>query len=851
MNPQQNDKDFDKLVTSAIGRDDLNFDFDKWKTDHQAEIEQYEAQSRPTAGPGILSAVLRSRIGKLALAAAALMMFAVLLNRDGQSVAWAQVVEKFRSVPFFSASIYIKVDGAASEPKQMEVWMSRDGRSRLRVGKQVIFGKNGKVTKAFDITTRSQTKPDDMAAFFLQKLGEADELSLDSVIKVMFRGEMQEVTPLINPNAVISQDVVVFDVDIPHTPEWVRIWALRESRLPIRLKIWDPRNGDSTDAIFEYSREQADEFFDPNAFEKLTHSPKAISRVAFAYAYLKDPGGKQITPEDMFKKSGYHMPEIKHAGITPDGAVWVIADKGMNQSPEGRHFYGFSRIADDLGRDYQRVYSSHRTATDQSMNVFVPIDYPFDKRMPKKITLTCQDDSVVHLKQEVVGAVDLTEWKQDQLWPDDTISSSEQQFATTLAREHFNAKRYDQAERVLATIEGQPEDNPAALQREQIHLEMLNNQHKTDEALALAERLIPLLEKRYTAWKGYAPNAYVFSDCLLALTYAGKLDQVKQTWQRIRSIKPDLKPELNDAARKHIREAMESSYEMCLRHIVPDISRKAHLTIDQINDLFDIDVKKNEIFKHYTFWDWNPEFEKPEYKNWERHLEELAEHYKTNPLPESMELLKHEKKEEYRTRFIKMPGIEGYLVDLYNRPLMNYACFYNYPESAGRLRMEGQIPDIDLGHDLIYKDGTHQQQRIRFLLDQFGLEIIEVNEPRTVWIARHDGREIKDYMLVRAPVPYDASGKTKTGVMSSASNGGFDFDYLFTNYMWWQNKTYKADCIIIVNETGITDRVSRDGPNWEGPEAPEMARKWFKDEMDVTFTEETRTLTTWVIRKKQ
>jgi len=851
MNPPQNDKDLDKLVTSAIGRDDLDFDFDKWKTEHQAEIADYNAQSRRASGPSILSAIMRSRIGKVALAAAALMMVAVLFNRD-QSIAWAQVVEKFRSVSLFSAAIYIK-DNATAEPQQMELWMSRDGRTRVRVGRQVVFGKDGAVTRAFDVQRRIATEPDEMAAMFLRKIGEADEFSLDSIIKVMFRGEMREVTPLINPSAVISQDMVVFDVDIPHTPEWVRIWALRESRLPIRLKIWDPRNGESTEAIFEYSREQADEFFDPNAFEELMDSPQAVSRVNFAYAYLKDPGGRQITPEDMFKKSGYHMPEIKHVGITPDGALWVIADNGSNRTPQGRHFYGFSGIADDLGREYQRVYSSHRTATDQSMNVFVPIDYPFDKRTPKKITLTCQDDSLVHLKQDVVGSVVLTEWKQEQLWPDDTISSSEQRLATTLARGHFNAKRYDQAERVLATIEGQPEDNPAALKREQIHLEMLNNQHKTDEALALAERLIPLLEKRYWNWKGLepTPSVSVFTDCILALAYAGKMDEVKQSWQRIKSIKTRIHPELTRADRKSIEENIQRSFDECLRVIVPKVSSKTHLTVEQLGDIFDTDVKKNEVFKHYVFWDWNPEFEKPEYKNWERHLEELAEHYKTNPLPETMELLEHKKKEEYRTRFIKMPGIEGYFARPYNCSLKDGVCFYNYPESAGRLRIEDEITDIELAHDLIYKDGTNQQQRIRFLLDQFGAEIVEVNEPRTVWVARHDGREIKDYKEVRAPVPYDAGAKTKAGMMSSASASGSDFDHLFTQYMCWQNKTYKADCIIIVNETGITGPVSRECPNWEGPEAPEIARKWFKDELGVDFTEETRTLKTWVIRKKQ
>ncbi len=789
------------------------------------------------------------RVAELAAAASIIIgVFVGIYHWTGSNVAWADVVDKFRSIPFFSASIYIKMDGAIAEPKQMELWMSRDGRSRIRVGKQVIFGDNGKVSKAFDITTRSQTEPDEMATVFLERIGEADEFSLDSIIKVMFRGEMKDVTPLVNPDAVISRDVVVFDVDIPQTPDWVRIWALRESRLPVRVKIWDPRNGRSTDAIFEYSREQADEFFDPNAFEKLIHSRQASSRVNFAYAYLTDPGGRQITPEDMFEQAGYHMPVIKHVGITPDGAVWVIADKGYNRTPSGYPIYGFSKIEDDLGREYRRVYASHRTATDQSMDVFVPLDYPFDKRRPKKIALTCQAERPMPLV--IIGTVDVTEWKQDQLWPEGTITSSETQLAAILAWRHCRAKRYEKTERILATIEGRPEDNSAALERERIRLLMLLNQDKTDEACALAERLIPPLEKRYKAWKGTAPNAEIFSDALLALAYAGKFDKVKDTWQRMKGIDPELKSSLNNAARKHIRESMERSFETCLRLIVPSMSSKARLTIEQINNIFDINIKKNNIFEHYLFWDWNPEFEKPEYKNWERHLEELAEHYKTNPLPESMELLKHKKKEEYRKHIVKMPGIEGYLVDLHNRPLKEYASFYNFPESAGRLRMEDDIPDIELAHDLIYKEGIDRQQQILFLLDQLGLEIVEVNEPRTVWVARHDGSQIKDYMEVRAPVPFDAGAKTKTGMMWGASNAGNDFDGLFTNYMWWQNKTWKADCIIIINETGITGPVSRERPNWEGPEAPEIARKWFKDELGVDFTEETRTMKTWVVRKK-
>ena len=258
-------------------------------------LEKIRERNLVAGGAGIRRIIVKSPIAKLA--AAAVIIIAAFLGIHqffGSTVAWADVVEKFRSVPFFSVSIYIKED-ATSEPKQMELWMSRAGKTRLRAGTQVVFGSHGEIAGAFDIRTRARVEVDDKAAFFLRKVGEADEFSLDSIIRVMFGGTMQDVTPLVNPDAVISQDIVVFDVELPATPEWVRIWALRESRLPVRIRVWNPRNGETTDAVFEYSREQADEFFDPNTFEKFLETGRTGSGVDIAYAFLKDSGGKTIT----------------------------------------------------------------------------------------------------------------------------------------------------------------------------------------------------------------------------------------------------------------------------------------------------------------------------------------------------------------------------------------------------------------------------------------------------------------------------------------------------------------------------------------------------------------------------
>ena len=796
---------------------------------------------------GIFSTVMKSKMTKLT--AAALIIIAVLIGvhqfaRSFETVAWADVVERFQSVPFFSAAIYIKED-VTSEPEQMELWMSRAGKARMRIGTQVIFGNHGKIVRAFDIKTRAQTEADERAALFLKRIGEADEFSLDSIIRFMFRGTMQDVTPLINPDAVISQDMVVFDVELPRTPEWVRIWALRESQLPVRIRIWDPRDGDATDAVFEYSKEQADEFFDPNAFENLLRTGRTSSRVNLTYAFLKDPGGKRITPEDMFAQVGYHVPQVQQVGITPDGAVWIIAAKGRNRTPSGHNFYGFEKIQDDLGREYRRVYSSHLTSTDQSMQVFVPMDYPFDEQIPEKLTLICQvDDYHPRIKQELIGTEELTQWQHKKIWPEGTITDNEQSFRNQMAWRHCNGERYEKAERIMDTIEGELEDNPAALERERIRLRMLLKQEKTDEALALSERLMPLLLKDYKKWTGCAPDAYIFADLILAQAYAGKFDQVKQTWQQIKNAQPELHPKLTQSARKHIEEDIQRGLDICLRRIVPQISRTAHLTIKQLNTIFDIDIKKSDQFRHFTFWDWNPEFEKPKYRNWERHLEELAEYYKSHPLPEKMEIIKRNTEEEYGITSLKMPGIEGYWVYPLSGNLRDEARHYRYPDSVGRVRVEADISDTKLNHDLVIKSGVADEARQFYTLNFFGLEVVEVNEPRTVWIAKHDGRKLKDFKEVRAPVPYPGSDRRKAGMMTSMSSGGFDLDYLFRDFMDWQN-------ILIVDETGIKDRVSHEGPCWEGPEAPEIARKWFADEFGITFTEQTREMKTYVIRKRQ
>jgi hypothetical protein len=566
---------------------------------------------------------------------------------------------------------------------------------------------------------------------------------------------------------------------------------------------------------------------------------------------LRDPGGKKMSPEQMFAETGYHIPQVMQIGITPDGAVWIVADKGQNRQPDGRMFFGFGKFQDDLDRRYVRVYASHETAADRSIEVYVPLDYPFDANVPGKLLLTCEvEDYNPQTKPQVIGTLEFTQWQQGQTWPTGTVKGDdEQSFRMRMAWHHCYEKDYDKAERILATIPGEPEDNPAALERERIRLRMLLQEDKLDTAVALGERLLPILEKSYRSRQEHAMYPSVFSDYIVTLARAGKIDQVKQTWRHIRQIEPVLPADLNESSRSRISQSVEGAFDAMLRVLVTDLSHKAHLTVDQISSLLDVDVKKDERFKGYYFWDWNPEYEKPKYRDWEEHLADLAEFYKTHPLPQKMEIIELDNK-EYGAHLFKMPGIESHHVYPLQGRLFDYVRFHNLEQTAGRIRIEADVNDVQLHHDLIYKTGTTESERRLFVLDYFGLELREVNEPRRVWIAHQDGRNLKPCKEVRAPLSYDGSNPIKPSMMCASSNGGFDLAYLFMRFNQDQNADAKANGIIIIDQTGIKDKVSIEVPAWPGPESIELARKWFNDEFGITFTEQTRTMTTYVFRPK-
>jgi len=245
---------------------------------------------------------LHSRAFRLSAAmacAVALIVAAQPFLTPAMPPTWAEVGARFASVPFFGATVYVK-SGTLAEPVQLELWMSQGGHLRMRAGNEVVFGKDGKIVDTVVLPGTPPNAETKSARILIESiagsLAEAEDFSLDSFVRAL-PGQTVMAPPSFNHEASIARDLVVFDMLSTQGPEWIRIWALRESQLPVRVLFWSPRDGFSVDAVLMYSNQQPMAFFDPEAFRQSLRANG--DHTGQAYLLLDDPGGRAVTPEDV------------------------------------------------------------------------------------------------------------------------------------------------------------------------------------------------------------------------------------------------------------------------------------------------------------------------------------------------------------------------------------------------------------------------------------------------------------------------------------------------------------------------------------------------------------------------
>ena len=274
--------------------------------------------SRPRVRPFLLAG--------MGLAVVVVIGFFVLGNKPPT---WAEVQERIGSMPFFAASVYYR-DGLFRDepiplcnPEIAVLWAGHGNRVRMLSGSKVTFFDKGEILKSFDLITRSEGYPDGRTYHLVTLLRKSNTNVLDSFLMPFVSKEsplksnlipesknkkwrtrgLVDTTSFVISDPVVSKDLVVFDIQRffeKYKASRTRVWALRESRLPIRVVVWLQGGWESgrlnvpyLDVIFTYSKEQPKKFFDPEAFAAQLKDP-SISVDSLMYMFHEDPGGDSI-----------------------------------------------------------------------------------------------------------------------------------------------------------------------------------------------------------------------------------------------------------------------------------------------------------------------------------------------------------------------------------------------------------------------------------------------------------------------------------------------------------------------------------------------------------------------------
>ena len=120
MKPENNDKEMDELITRAVSRQRPTFDFDKWRQDHQEEIQTYKAQAKKPSDPvkssGSWRIIMKNPITKLA--AAAVIIIAILAGlpfittNSNSGIALGEVLKKVEQAHAYMYTVEMKITGS-------------------------------------------------------------------------------------------------------------------------------------------------------------------------------------------------------------------------------------------------------------------------------------------------------------------------------------------------------------------------------------------------------------------------------------------------------------------------------------------------------------------------------------------------------------------------------------------------------------------------------------------------------------------------------------------------------------------------------------------------------------------
>ena len=850
--------------------------------------------------------IRRLSIPAAGVAAAAILIAFVLLSSPG--LTWAQVAQRFAEVEFMYASIYNKQDGL-SAPEHIELWAGKGCKVRIRMGDKLIFAEKGKVLAAFDLKTRKQAEPGQMAVGFVELIGSEDVFSLDTIIRSLSRGRVPDRIPIRNANAVISEDMAVFDLEFKEDSslQWCRFWTLKKSGLPVRIRMWDPYDAASVDAYIDYSKPQSEVFFDPKAFASALATVKT-DQLNLAYLYLKDPGGKVYAPGIADEHEAMSV-----VTTTIDGEPFSLAyhrHKNLvlyfwDEDAEDRDWEWLTKFDEKYGSHEDFEIITVATEKDrakvvrlaESKQITYPVLYEpgkgiynslaralglkhsnqayliadgkahwFDRAHEEMIDLLCNGlncenqrwlgklttmrETTKERMLDLCGApheIETTDNKE--LWYY-RFTSADGQSRSTVTIRFDEEGRYNGRASASRLIE--PSSVSIEISREfwLKHVEAVLGKENMPEDNSDHHAQIVI----GTGDRG----GYIIGGGHPVTKVVPEKKYSREIPPGTYSIRVQLMDDKGTTYRaqtktaeilKEIAVGRSESVGMYFGDSdQPEITRAAYAggQIDYVAKGREQLLKRPDYRKMLKDATAQQDvYDDPRYLPWQMHLKEIAARYENRPLPETMELMPKQTDESYKLTMLPK-NLPGH--EGYSAVSIEgdlKGQFRGHPLGPGVMRWPEATASVEMSHDLVYRDDATRAERYTFILEQMGYELKKVTQERKVFVATYDGRELPDPEKVSAP--------------NAAGWGAFTARTLIDTLTRVNDPDLQAAGPVFIDQTGLPDRpapgqeykdiaITMEMPNFT-TQSFETLRPWFEETFGITFVEQTRPMEILVVTR--
>jgi tetratricopeptide (TPR) repeat protein len=377
----------------------------RWQSELAAADKSVTVVGRPRPRRSFL---LWPRLAMPLIAAcvvAALVLFRPWGGPDGTpgrgssaGVVWGDVIRAMQRVEHFHAIAFEDSPNSADTPPiiRLDVFHQQPDKWRAQALGHVSFATTGGKPRTWNVekgawTGSGDRDPDILPTDFIErheKLG-----TLGAILAWFFDGKVPPGEPVKSDEVASGNGIDVFDYAKDASNRWLRIWVLRESKLPLKMHVYHPASDDFLLVTFDYSDPQPAAFFDADAFAKQASAVQGEG--AFRERRIFSIGSRPVArtrprgADQLFEAAGgYRAPKVSRVLSNADGDVMVVTDRPENKTPQGYrpHFAGYRGVTDNWGNTFIYAGGGGRSAGERWM--FMPLPpAKLSGPSPRQITL--------------------------------------------------------------------------------------------------------------------------------------------------------------------------------------------------------------------------------------------------------------------------------------------------------------------------------------------------------------------------------------------------------------------------------------------------------------------------------